>query len=73
VNKLLQFLKEHNITAHTIAGVIASAAALVVADTSFRNHVLIFFERHPDIGTELVAACGIITVYIKATKKDAPK
>lgn len=65
---MTSFFKSRTKTAHIIVAGIVACAGLVVSDQTFRSNVLVFFQHHPDIGTELIALAGIITTYARLTK-----
>jgi hypothetical protein len=57
------WLLSKNLTAHTVAAVLLSAATVISADPQARQFVAMTFERHPGIGAWIIAAAGIAAKY----------
>lgn len=69
MNWLEKFLKDHNITTHTIAGAIAAAGVLYATDQSFHDAVVTAFQATPAWVHKLVAIIGpIYLAYHKSNK-----
>jgi len=59
----LAWLRSKNITSHSVAVAVISAATLIMGDESVRDWVLASFSAHPKIGTAIISAAGIILKY----------
>lgn len=60
---LIAWLKSKSVTSHSVAAGAVFIAGLISTDAQVRNIVLSFFEKHPAIGTDIVAIAGIILKY----------
>lgn len=63
MNALLAWLKSKNITSHSVAVAVASAAALIMSDEQVRSWITGAFVDHPKIATGIISAAGIILKY----------
>lgn len=60
------WLYSRNITSHTIAIVIVSAATLYTTDQQVRDFTIQLFHNHPTIPADLLALAGIVMKYSSA-------
>ena len=63
MSKLIAWVRSKHWSAHAIFLTIFGIASIITADQHVRDFVLVTFKRWPDIGTWVIAAAGIITVY----------
>lgn len=63
MNAILAWFKAHNITSHTAAAAIVGASTLIMTDEKVRDFVLGLFVKHPNLGTAIVGAAGIVFKY----------
>jgi hypothetical protein len=69
MSTLIAWLKSKNWTTHSIAAAAVFIAGLISTDAQVRNLVLSFFEKHPAIGTDVVALAAIILKYSRSSSK----
>ena len=60
---LKAWIASKNITSHTIAVVLVTAATIYTSDQQVRDFVIKLFQSHPTIPADILMACGILLKY----------
>jgi hypothetical protein len=63
VNRIIAWFRSKNITAHTIAALLVSAATAVATDEQVRSFLVGAFQAHPKVASTIIALAGITLKY----------
>lgn len=69
MSAILAWLKDKNISSHTVAALVISAAGLIVSDQQVRDFLIKTLAHHPDVATAVIGMAGIIFKYSKPSKE----
>jgi hypothetical protein len=64
---IVAWLKSKNISSHTVAALLISAAGLIVGDQQIRDFLVGALASHPKAASTIIALAGIILKYTRSS------